>query len=171
MLSYVIRRLAFVPVVFLALTLMIFSLQMMLSPTQRIAAYAPDPSFLKGGEEQIAALVEKYGLDEPFIVQYRNWIGNIFMGDLGWSETARAPVASALTSLFPATVELVILSFTLSAAGAIWLGTRAGVHLNKPIDHGIRIFTILGWSFPTFVFGLLMLMLFYGSLNWFPRAG
>ncbi len=168
MFSYVVRRLAFVPVVFLALTLMIFSLQMMLTPTQRIAAYAPDPSFLKGGEEQVAALIEKYGLDDPFLTQYGRWIGNIFSGDLGWSETARAPVAEALMSLFPATVELVLVSFTFSALGAIWLGTKAGVHLNKPLDHGIRIFTILGWSFPTFVFGLLMLMFFYGSLNWFP---
>lgn len=168
MLSYIIRRLAFVPVVFLALTLMIFSLQMMLTPTQRIAAYAPDPSYVKGGEEQIAALIEKYGLDEPFLVQYGNWMGNILSGDLGWSETARAPVADTLVSLFPATFELVIVAFVFSAFGAVFLGTKAGVHLNKPIDHGIRIFTILGWSFPVFVFGLLMLMLFYGSLNWFP---
>ncbi len=63
--NYILRRLLFAPVVLFALTLMIFSLQAMLSPMQRLAAYAPSADFLKGGNEQAAALIEKYGLDDP----------------------------------------------------------------------------------------------------------
>ncbi|MBF0276595.1 MAG: ABC transporter permease [SAR324 cluster bacterium] len=168
MVNYVFRRLLFFPVVFIALSLMIFSLQMLLSPVQRISAYITSNSELKGGREQIEALIKKYGLDEPFLTQYWEWIQNILSGNLGWSETARSPVSEVLISLFPATVELVILAFIPSFLGAVWLGTKAGANLNRPKDHAIRIFTILGWSFPTFVFGLIMLLIFYGYLNWFP---
>ena len=168
MLSYMLRRLLFLPFVFLALSLMIFSLQMLLTPLQRISAYVSDFSELKGGREQIAHLIKKYGLDEPFLTQYWNWVQGVVQGNLGWSETARGPVSEVLLNLFPATAELVVLAFIPSFLGAVWLGTRAGANHNKVVDHIIRFFTVLGWSFPTFVFGLIMLMLFYGFLDWLP---
>ncbi len=168
MLSYMLRRLLFLPFVFLALSLMIFSLQMLLTPLQRISAYVSDFSELKGGREQIAHLIKKYGLDEPFLAQYWNWVQGVVQGNLGWSETARGPVSEVLLNLFPATAELVVLAFIPSFLGAVWLGTRAGANHNKVVDHIIRFFTVLGWSFPTFVFGLIMLMLFYGFLDWLP---
>ncbi|MCM0753374.1 peptide ABC transporter permease [Brucella pseudogrignonensis] len=154
--------------VLFALSIMLFALQMSLSPTQRLAAYAPSPDFLKGGQESIRRMIEQYGLNDPFHVQYGKWIGNIITGNLGWSETARQPVAHALTSLLPATLELVLLAFIPSFLLAIYLGSRAGIYLNKWPDHIIRIFTILGWSFPVYVFGLLMLLIFYSALDWFP---
>jgi peptide/nickel transport system permease protein len=168
MLDYILRRLVFLPVVFIALSLMIFSLQMLLTPLQRLSAYVSDITELKGGREQIASLIQKYGLDEPFLTQYWNWVKGVVSGNLGWSETARSPVSEVLLNLFPATAELVLLAFIPSFLGAIWLGTRAGANHNKPTDHAIRLFTILGWSFPTFVFGLIMLLVFYGFLNWLP---
>lgn len=168
MLAYAIRRLSFIPIVFFALTLMIFAMQMMLTPTQRIITYVGTPDALKGGAAQVQMLIEKYGLNDPFHLQYGRWISNILQGNLGWSETARMPVAEALVSLFPATLELVVFAFVPGILGAIWLGSRAGAHLNSPVDHGIRLFTVLGWSFPVFVFGLLVLMVFYGGLGWFP---
>jgi peptide/nickel transport system permease protein len=70
--------------------------------------------------------------------------------------------------LLPATLELVLLAFIPSFLLAIYLGSRAGIYLNKWPDHIIRIFTILGWSFPVYVFGLLMLLIFYSALDWFP---
>ena len=168
MLYYIFRRILFLPVVFIVLSLMIFSLQMLLSPVQRISTYISSISELKGGRDQIESLIKKYGLDEPFLTQYWGWLENVFNGNLGWSETARSPVSEILLNLFPATAELVILAFIPSFLVAIWLGTKAGANLNKPVDHIIRFITVLGWSFPTFVFGLIMLLLFYGYLNWFP---
>ena len=52
----------------------------------------------------------------------------------------------------------------------IWLGVQAAVHQNGLIDQAARIFSIIGTSFPTFVFGLLVLMIFYANLQWFPPA-
>lgn len=168
MLNYVLRRLLMLPIVLFALSLMIFALQMSLTPTQRLAAYAPSPDFLKGGQDSIRRLIEQYGLNDPFHVQYGRWIGNILTGNLGWSETARQPVAHALTSLLPATLELVFLAFVPSLLLAIYLGSRAGIHHNCWPDHLIRVFVTLGWSFPVYVFGLLMLLIFYSALDWFP---
>jgi len=147
---------------------MIFSLQMLLTPIQRLSAYVSTISEMKGGREQIDHLIMKYGLDEPFITQYWLWVKGVLQGNLGWSETARGPVSEVLLNLFPATAELVVLAFIPSFLCAIWLGTRAGANHNKLVDHIIRFFTILGWSFPTFVFGLIMLMMFYGFLDWLP---
>ena len=166
--SYILRRLFFLPIVFFALSLMIFSLQMLLTPIQRLSAYVSTISEMKGGREQIDHLIMKYGLDEPFITQYWLWVKGVLQGNLGWSETARGPVSEVLLNLFPATAELVVLAFIPSFLCAIWLGTRAGANHNKLVDHIIRFFTILGWSFPTFVFGLIMLMIFYGFLDWLP---
>lgn len=168
MTTYILRRLLLLPFVLLALSLLIFSLQMLLTPTQRLAAYVSGPEEIKGGAQNVAELIAKYGLDDPFVLQYGRWIGGIFSGNLGWSETARQPVSDALISLFPATFKLVILAFALSFVLSVWLGTRAGVNLNRWPDHIIRFVTILGWSFPTFVFGLIMLLVFYGALDWFP---
>jgi peptide/nickel transport system permease protein len=168
MMTYALRRLIMLPVVLLVLSLMIFGLQMSLSPTQRLAAYAPTDDYLKGGQESIRRMIEQYGLDDPFPVQYARWLGNILQGNLGWSETARQPVASALSSLFPATMELVVFAFIPGFLLSIWLGSRAGINHNRWQDHSIRVFAILGWSFPTYVFGLMMLLIFYSTLDWFP---
>jgi len=168
MFNYILRRLLFAPVVLFALTLMIFSLQAMLSPMQRLAAYAPTPDYLKGGNAQAAALIEKYGLDDPIWEQYGRWVGNLLHGNLGWSETARQPVAEVLSALFPATAELVLISFALAFGLSVFLGTKSATHVNRLLDHVVRLFTTIGWSFPPFVFGLVMLMIFYGWLGWFP---
>jgi peptide/nickel transport system permease protein len=168
MAAYVIRRLLLLPFVLLALVLMVFSLQMLLTPTQRVALYAPNTSYLKGGQKAINLLIEKYGLKDPFPVQFGRWVANIVRGNLGWSETARMPVGQAIADLFPATAELALLAIVPIVLGAIWLGTKAATHHNQPLDHSVRVFTILGWSFPVFVFGLAVLMIFYGWLGWFP---
>lgn len=170
MLNFIARRLLFLPAVLFALTLMIFSMMMLLSPVQRLAVYAPDPSFMKGGADFVAAQIEKYGLNDPFLVQYGRWIRNLLHGNLGWSESFSMPVGQALVQLFPATAELALLAFLPIIFGAIWLGSKAAIHHNDPLDHTIRVFTILGWSFPTYVFALLMLMVFYGWLDWFPSG-
>src|SRR3546814_12181782 len=71
-----------VPVVFFALTLLIFSMQMLLTPTQRVLTFLPNPDALNGGQEQVQAMIEKYGLDDPFPVQYGRWLGHLLQGNL-----------------------------------------------------------------------------------------
>jgi len=69
---------------------------------------------------------------------------------------------------FPATLELALWSVVPIIAVGLWLGVQAAVHHNGLFDQGARIFSIIGSAFPTFVFGLIVLMIFYANLGWFP---
>ena len=131
-------------------------------------------------EDLIASLRKRYGLDQPIYVQYVKWLvgtrnsvtgeikGGILRGDFGYSRTASQPVADLIKRRFPATLELTLWAVVPVVAGGIVLGVIAAVNHNKPIDHLARVFAIVGWSFPDFVFGLLVLMFFYANLRWFP---
>jgi peptide/nickel transport system permease protein len=91
-------------------------------------------------------------------------------GDLGFSKTGKAPVLDTIKRYIPASFELAI----WAAVPLLWVGIQLGVisalHHNKFVDQIMRVFAIVGWSFPTFVFGLLVLMIFYAKLQWFPAG-
>ncbi len=113
-------------------------------------------------------LVARYGLDKPFHIQYYEWLKKVLRGNLGWSPSARMPVAEAIARYFPATVELMLLGGVIVFAGGIFLGTYAATHHNRPIDQVARVGTIFGVSLPEFIFGLILLVIFYAWLGWFP---
>jgi peptide/nickel transport system permease protein len=162
---YVVRRVLIMPVVLLGLSMLIFGMLSMLSPAERAALYVSSPPRNPAAMQEI---IQKYGLSRPIYDQYIRWIDSILHGNLGWSKTAGMPVAQAIRTYFPATVELALWSFVPIVVGGIYLGIQAAVHHDKLIDQVVRVFSIIGYSFPTFVFGLLVLMLFYASLGWFP---
>ncbi len=94
-------------------------------------------------------------------------VGGILRGDLGFSRTGSQEVIELIKRRFPATFELALWSMIPIIGLGIWLGILSALHHNKPIDQVTRVFAIIGWSFPTFVFGLLMLLVFYAGLGWF----
>jgi len=161
---FIARRLLLLPLVGIGVTLLIFSLLQLLSPEQRAALYVTDPRQLLA----LDSIIRTHGLDKPVTVQYVQWLWRVVRGDLGWSETAKMTVARAITTFFPATLELTLYAFVPIIALGIWLGTKSAVHKDKIIDHFSRLFAIGGQSFPTFVWGLLLLMVFYGALRLFP---
>src|SRR5690554_27171 len=166
MLTYIARRLLFLPVVLIGVTLLVFVAMSLLSPYQLVSTYIKSPEELKN--QSLDDLVRKYGLDQPVHVRYINWMKNLLRGDLGYSASASMPVAEAIARRFPATVELALFAIVPVILGGIWLGTISAKHYNKPLDHLSRVFAIVGWSLPDFVFGLILLMVFYGVLGWFP---
>jgi peptide/nickel transport system permease protein len=164
MLAYIARRLMFLPIVMFLATILIFALLAVLPPAVRAVAFVgEDPRALRN----LDAIIEKYHLNAPLPVQYWNWITQVVQGNLGWSQSASMPVLKALISFIPATLELVLVTVPLLILGGIWLGVLSAVHHNRPIDHLTRFMSITGWSLPTFVAGLVLLMLFYGGLGWF----
>ncbi|WP_324667836.1 ABC transporter permease [Geochorda subterranea] len=166
MIRLVARRLMMLPLVLVGTSLIIFALSQLLSPYQRVATYVRSPQELKSFT--LDELVRKYQLDAPLTTQYANWLRELAGGHLGWSEVAKEPVWDAIVRHFPATLELTLYASIPMAVGGVWLGTLAAVRHNSWVDHASRVFAIVGWSFPTFVFGLLFLMVFYGWLGWFP---
>lgn len=156
--AYITRRFLLLILVLFGVSVLIFGILMTFSPERRAAAYVTTPQQAK----DIPKLIKQFGLDDPFYVQYVRWIKQVFQGNLGWSLVAAQPVGEAFWRYFPVTLEMNLLAAPLVIFIGIWLGTVAGTHRNKWIDHVTRIFAICGWSLPTFLFALLLLMFFYG---------
>ena len=154
------------PLILIGVTFFVFAMMQTLDPYQLLSAYVSSPAELKG--QNLERLIEKYGLDKPLLVKYWNWISNVLHGDLGWAESASMPVAEAIKRKFPLTFELALYSLIPVILGGIWIGKKTAVHHNSFFDHVTRIFVITGWSFPDFVFGLLVILFFYSVLGWFP---
>lgn len=165
MTRYIVRRLLFLPLILFGVTLLIFGILQALDPAERAALYVKD---VPKNPNAVRDVIRKYGLDKPVYQQYADWMGKVARGDLGWSRTAQRPVLDAILYYFPATLELALLSIVPIIAGGVFLGVQAAVHRDKAIDHGARVFSMIGTSFPSFVFALLMLMIFYANLQWFP---
>lgn len=167
MIKYLIKRLLLLPVILLILSMLIFSLVMFLSPYERLAVFIPNADSV-GSSIPFDELVVKYGLDKPFYVQYGEWLNRVLHGNLGWSPSARMPVADALKQYFPATFELMLVGGLIVFAGGIFLGTKSATNHNKFFDQASRVGTTIGVSLPEFIFGLLLLVLFYGILGILP---
>jgi peptide/nickel transport system permease protein len=177
MLTYIIRRLLMVPLLLFGVTALIFLMLQFLSPVERAALYVRD---VPKNDKQVEGIIKKYKLDSPLYEQYWVWLvgtvdassgernGGIVFGNFGYSSTGREPVATLIGNRFPNTLDLTIWAVAPVILVGIWLGVQAAVHQNSIIDQAARVFSIVGTSFPTFVFGLLMLMLFYVKLGWFP---
>jgi peptide/nickel transport system permease protein len=177
MTTYIIRRLLLLPVLLFGVTLLIFGMLQFLSPIERSALYIRSEPHT---DKAVQAVIKQYGLDKPLYVQYWRWLvgfksaatgerqGGILFGDFGYSRVASQPVAELIRNRFPNTLDLTLWAIVPVISVGIWLGVQAAVHQNGIIDQAARIFSIVGTSFPTFVFGLLVLMLFYANLQWFP---
>ena len=176
MTTYIIRRLLLVPLLLFGVTLLIFGMLQFLSPIERTALYVRD---MPKNDNQIPALIRRYGFDKPVYVQYWTWLvgkvdkasgvreGGILYGNFGYSRSANVTVVELIKRRFPNTLDLTIWAIAPMILIGIWMGVQAAVNHNGFIDQAARIFSIIGTSFPTFVFGLLMLLIFYANLHWF----
>jgi len=179
MINYIIRRLMIIPLLLLGVTILIFAMLSLLTPFERASLYIQDVPKRQGAMDQI---IKKYGLDDPIPIQYWHWMvgqkdattgeisGGVLRGDLGWSKVGKGTVAEVIGRRLPATAELALWASIPMIGIGIWLGVLSAVNHNKLGDQIMRVFSIVGWSIPTFVFGLLVLMFFYAKLGWFPPA-
>ncbi len=177
MVNYIIRRLLIMPITIVGVTVLIFGMLQFLSPEERSALYVRE---IPHNDQAMDAIIRRYGLDQPIPVQYWTWlvgrrdpftgetVGGILRGDFGYSRSSSQPVIDLVKRRFPATLELSLWAVFPIIGVGVWLGVIAAVNHNKLIDQLARVFAIVGTSFPTFVFGLLMLMIFYANLRWLP---
>lgn len=167
MLRYILRRLLLLPLVVLGVTFLLFFLTQRLSPEMRASLYIKDPRQMGALEE----VIEKYGLRDNLFKQYGRWLGSALKGDLGYSQSANMPVSQAIKEYLPATVQLALVTIILVVFFGVWFGCVSAVKKDKWQDSLARFISVGGFSLPIFVLGLLLLMLFYGKLGWFPPGG
>ena len=166
MVTYIARRLLQLPITVFGVTVLIFAMTLFLTPYQRLALYVPDTP----RAVDMDRLIRVHGLDQPVYVQYWSWLSKTLQGDLGFSYQAHQPVTELLARYIPVSAELALWAVLPILLVGIQLGVLAATHQDKLVDHLARVFSIVGWSFPTFVFGLLVLMIFYAQLKWFPAG-
>ena len=171
MLPYVFRRLLVLPLVVFLVTLILFSMLWQLPVELRAQVYVPTTNQFLLPEEE-AALVERairiHGLDKPWPVQYVSWLRLLLTGSWGYSPAWQQPVLEGLLQRAPATAELLLASMVPCVALALFLGGSAARYRRRLPDHAIRTATFLGWAFPSFALGLILMNVFYAWLGWFP---
>jgi peptide/nickel transport system permease protein len=132
-------------------------------PALALAAENRDP-------EALAAIREKYGLDEPIPIQYVRWVGLAVQGDLG-TDNRGLPVAETIVTRLPLTLELAALALLFGTVLGIGAGVIAAVRRGKASDYAATTVALLGLSVPHFWLGLLMIIVFAVNLNWLPAGG
>jgi oligopeptide transport system permease protein len=164
MLRFVLRRLIVtIPMVFVVVSL-----------TWALVRLAPGNFYT--GERAIPAAVEqniraKYGLDQPWYVQYGRTIGNIARGDFGSSlRYLGQPVNDILAQALPVSATLGVLAYLLAVAVGVVSGTLAARRQNSPLDYSSMAAAMVGISLPNFVLGPVLVLLFSLTLYWLPPA-
>jgi dipeptide transport system permease protein len=104
---------------------------------------------------------------EAFVRQYWHWLSEALQGNLGSSSGFVQPVTEVLAERLPASTELALFAFLPMLIFGVWLGSVAANHQGGWADRLISAFAVVGWSTPTFVFAIWLLVLFYGGLGAF----
>lgn len=122
-------------------------------------------------EADLERIREGLGLNQPFIVQYMNFIKGLFTLDFGRSFLGGTPVSLLIKDALPATLLLAFASMAVSIIISIPLGIKAAVSRGKWADQLIRILSLVGLSFPNFWLATMLVLLFAVGLQWLPPGG
>ncbi|MCB1472951.1 MAG: ABC transporter permease subunit [Rhodobiaceae bacterium] len=167
MLRFLLSRIALLIPTFIGVSVIAFSF---------IRLLPGDPVLLMAGErgltpERHAELLKQFGFDRPIWEQYYDYLLGILHGDLGNSIVTKKPVITEFFALFPATVELSVCAMILAVALGIPIGIIAAVRRGSFFDHTVMTTALVGYSMPIFWWGLLLIILFAGTLQWTPVSG
>ena len=121
--------------------------------------------------EQRAEMRKQLGLDDPFLVQYARFIGNAAQGDFGVSYRQRRPVSELIESRLPATLELSLVSALMALFLGIPMGIYTALKRNGVWSRSFMALSLIGISLPTFLIGILMILVFGVMLRWLPSFG
>lgn len=165
MFAFILRRLLQAVVVMVSVAFIAFML----------FQYVGDPVvFLLGQDatpEQIRELRADLGLDQPFIVQYWHFLVNAVQGEFGLSLRQGAKVSSLIAERFPATLELALVAAVLALLIGIPMGVYAALKRGTFTSQVFMTISLLGVSLPTFLIGILLILVFAVNLGWFPSFG
>ena len=120
-------------------------------------------------QEELVAIRAELGLDRPFHVQYGEWVGGLFMGDLGQSLTpGRSPVSEKIGKAIPVSIELGVIAMVISLFVAVPVGVWAAIRQDSISDYLGRLFSISGLSIPDFIIGSMVILFGAVWLGWTP---
>ena len=165
MLAFILRRLVQALIVMVAVALIAFML----------FQYVGDPVvFLLGQDttpEEASAVRAALGLDRPFFVQFWHFLGNALQGEFGVSLRQGVKVSQLIAERFPATIELALVAALLALVIGVPMGVYAALRRGSFLSQMFMTISLLGVSLPTFLIGILLILVFAVHLGWFPSFG
>ncbi len=166
MAAYILRRLVQSALILLGVSFITFVLLYVLpaDPVRQIAGRSATAATVESIRQQL-------GLDQPFIVQYGNYLWNLIQGDFGRSYLQRSEVSELLLSRLPATLMLMAAAILCELSIGLTLGVVAALYRGKPVDNLLMLGSFVTVSAPQFVVALLLLYVFAVRLGWFPIGG
>ena len=163
MTAFIVKRLGFALITLWAVLTLVFFI---------VRVVPGDPAQVVLGDQAtadaIAAMRVRLGLDRSLAVQYWDFLSGALRGDWGVSLVTGRPVLVEVMAVLPWTLELTVASLIVGAVIGIPLGVWAAVNRNRIPDYVTRLVSLLGLSFPAFVSGILLLIVFSIQLRWFP---
>jgi peptide/nickel transport system permease protein len=167
MFKYIIRRILMMIPVLLGVTFIIFTL-MYITPGDPARIILGDTAT----QASVSAMRHQMGLDQPFLVQYGNYIKNLVLHfNIGTSYVTKQPVMTEIMSAAPSTLKLALSSMIVAVLIGIPVGVISAVKQYSIFDTVTMIFALIGISMPVFWLGLLLIILFAVKLQWLPAAG
>ncbi len=126
----------------------------------------------KGSPEVKEQLRENLGLNDPILVQYVRFLGDIVTLDFGNAMTSgQRPIADELGERFPATIELIVPSAILALSIGLLFGTAAALRRKRASDYSMRLYSVVIYAMPVFWLGLIFQLIFGVRLGWLPTGG
>lgn len=165
MVRYILKRLLQLVIVLLGVTFLTFMI------TQATPSDAAEMKYVSMGMMPSTELLEKtreeMGLNDPVLIQYGRWLGNVLHGDLGESSKFGESVWTQMTRKLPMTLKLAGVSLIVVIVFSFPLGILSAVKKNKVADYMIRFLSFFGVSMPNFWLALLLMYIFAVRLGWF----
>jgi len=166
--KYLLRRLAyFIPVIFLV-SVVVFSITMLM-PGDPAMAFLGDA--MGQDKKAYAAMRAELGLDRPIAVQYASWLGRAVRGDFGRSVRTREPVVEGVRARLPVTLQLTAMALVVALLVAVPVGVVSATRPNSVLDTVGTVIAIGVVAIPEFWLGILLIYLFAVSLHWLPSSG
>ena len=165
MFTFILQRLFQSVIVMMTVALIAFSL----------FRYVGDPINNMVGQdttlEERAELKERLGLNDSFVVQFARFAGNAARGEFGFSYQHRRPVSELLAERLPATLELSFIAALMALAIGVPMGVYTAIRRDNWLSHTFMTISLVGISLPTFLIGILLILLFGVILRWLPTFG
>jgi peptide/nickel transport system permease protein len=165
MVAFIVRRLVQAVIVMLTVAFLAFML----------FQYVGDPVAQMLGQdatqEQREALQRDLGLDQPFPVQFARFVGNAVQGEFGLSLRQGRQVSTLIAERFPATLELSLAAAVIALVVGVPLGVYAALRRGRFGAQAVMTLSLLGVSLPTFLIGILLILVFSVQLQWLPSFG
>jgi peptide/nickel transport system permease protein len=163
--TFLLRRAISTVAGILALSIVVFML-IRLVPGDAVTMWLGQEGSMSPEVQQ--TLRKMFGLTDPPLVQYGQWLRDLLQGNLGYSFRSRQAVVPQITQALPVTIELALLSMLLSLLIALPLGILSATRRNTPLDFVARVFGLIGLSVPNFWMGVLLILVSSTVFNWFP---